>query len=83
MTRTALITGGVTGIGAATAKLLKASGYNVVANFFGNDSDADIFHGETGIPVRSWDVSDFDATQKAVAAVEEERGPIHILVRNA
>jgi acetoacetyl-CoA reductase len=83
MTRTALITGGVTGIGAATARLLKASGYNVVANFFGNDSDADIFHGETGIPVRGWDVSDFDATQKAVAAVEKELGPIDILVNNA
>lgn len=83
MARTALITGGVTGIGAATAKLLKASGYNVVANFFGNDADADTFHGETGIPVRSWDVSNFDATQKAVSAVEKEFGAVEILINNA
>ncbi len=83
MTRTALITGGVSGIGAATAKLLKASGYNVVANFFGNDADADAFHGETGIPVRGWDVSNFDATQKAVAAVEKDFGAVDILVNNA
>ncbi|HEY0266629.1 MAG TPA: acetoacetyl-CoA reductase [Rhizomicrobium sp.] len=83
MTRTALITGGVSGIGAATAKLLKASGYNVVANFFGNDAEADVFHGETGIPVRNWDVSDFDATQKAVGAVEKDFGAVEILVNNA
>jgi acetoacetyl-CoA reductase len=83
MARTALITGGVTGIGAATAKLLKASGYNVVANFFGNDADADAFHGETGIPVRAWDVSDFDATQKAAASVEKDFGAIEVLVNNA
>ena len=83
MTKTALITGGVTGIGAATVKLLKASGYNVVANFFGNDADADAFHGETGIPVRGWDVSDFDATQKAVASVETDFGAIEVLVNNA
>lgn len=40
MTRVALITGGVSGIGAATARLLKSSGYTVVANYFGNDGDA-------------------------------------------
>lgn len=81
--RTALITGGVTGIGAATAKLFKASGYNVVANFFGNDADADSFHNETGIPVRGWDVSDFQATQTAVSALEKDFGAVDILVNNA
>lgn len=35
-----LMTGGVSGIGAATAKLLKASGYTVVANCFGNEDGA-------------------------------------------
>lgn len=83
MARTALITGGVTGIGAATAKLLKASGYNVVVNFFGNEADADTFHGETGIPIRAWDVSDFDATQKAVALAEKDFGAVDVLVNNA
>ena len=32
MTRTAIVTGAVTGIGAATAKMLKTAGYAVVAN---------------------------------------------------
>ena len=30
--------GGVSGIGAATAELLKSSGYTVIANYFGNDA---------------------------------------------
>ena len=83
MSRIALITGGVTGIGAATAALLKNSGYTVVANYFGNDTDAEAFHSETGIPVRAWDVADFHASQKGVAAVAQDIGPIDILVNNA
>jgi acetoacetyl-CoA reductase len=83
MGRTALITGGVSGIGAATAKLLKSSGYSVVVNYFGNDADAKTFHSETKIPVRSWDVADFEASQKGVKTIVEEMGPIEILVNNA
>jgi acetoacetyl-CoA reductase len=83
MNRTALVSGGIAGIGAATAKLLKASGYNVIANFSNNQTEADLFHGSTGIPVRRWDVADFDATQSAVAAVAREFGPIDILINNA
>ena len=69
MGRPSLIIGGVTGIGAATAKLLKAEGRNVVAIFFGNMKGANKFYGETGIALREWDVADFDATQKAVKEV--------------
>ena len=83
MTRTALITGGVSGIGAATAKLLKSSGYTVVTNYFGNDAEAANFHRDTGIPIRNWNVADFDATQTNIAAIVKEFGPIDILINDA
>lgn len=83
MSRIALVTGGVTGIGAATAKQLKAAGYTVVAGQFGLDAEAAAFKAETGIPVYTWDVADFDATQKAIAQITQEVGPIDILINNA
>ncbi len=83
MARLALVTGGVSGIGAAISKLLKASGYRVVANYFGNEADAQAFHAETEIPVRAFDVADFDATQAGIAAIVAEFGPVEVLVNNA
>jgi acetoacetyl-CoA reductase len=83
MTRTALVTGAVTGIGAATAKKLKAAGYAVVGNHFGMAAEARAFQDETGIPVREFDVADFAATQDAIAAIVAEFGPVEVLVNNA
>jgi acetoacetyl-CoA reductase len=83
MARIALVSGGVSGIGAATATLLKASGYTVIANYFGNDAEAEAFHRDTQIPIRNWTVADFEATQKGVAAIAQEFGPIDVLVNNA
>ncbi|MQT11794.1 acetoacetyl-CoA reductase [Segnochrobactrum spirostomi] len=83
MARLALVTGGVSGIGAAISKLLKASGYRVVANYFGNEADAQAFHAETEIPVRTFDVADFEATQTGIAAIVAEFGPVEVLVNNA
>ena len=83
MQRVALITGGVSGIGAVTAKLLKQKGYAVAVNYFGNDEDAKSFAQETGIPVYSWNVADLAASQAGVAKVVADVGPVDILVNNA
>jgi|TARA_Y100000294_G_scaffold58043_1_gene54889 acetyl-CoA C-acetyltransferase len=63
MARVALVTGGTRGIGAASSTALKAAGYNVAATYGGNDTAANTFKEETGIPVYKWDVSDFAACQ--------------------
>jgi 3-oxoacyl-[acyl-carrier protein] reductase len=39
--RTALVTGGSRGVGAATSKLLAARGANVIINYFSNKEAAD------------------------------------------
>jgi len=81
--RVALVTGGTRGIGAAISVALKDAGYKVAATYAGNDERAQAFHGQTGIAVFKWDVSDFAACQAGVAAVEAELGPIEVLVNNA
>jgi len=83
MTRIALVTGGVSGIGAATCKALLAAGCKVAANYFGNGDVAAAFNKETGIPVYEWDVADFDACQQGAALVVRELGAVDILVNNA
>ncbi|MFC0146606.1 acetoacetyl-CoA reductase [Sphingobium scionense] len=83
MARIALVTGGVSGIGAATARLLKEKGYLVAVNYYGNDEEADQFVKDTSIPAYSWNVADFTASQEGVAKVVADIGPIDILVNNA
>ena len=83
MSRVALVTGGTRGIGAAVCKALKAEGYNVIANYGGNDEAANAFSTETGIPVYKWDVGDYDACVEGLAKVEAEVGPVDVLVNNA
>jgi acetoacetyl-CoA reductase len=83
MPRTALVTGGTRGIGAAISIALKKAGYNVAASYAGNDDAAAKFKAETGIAVYKWDVSDYDACVAGVAKVEAEVGPVDVLVNNA
>ena len=83
MTRTAIVTGGTRGIGAAISVGLRDAGYTVAANYAGNDEAAAAFKAETGIAVFKWNVGDFDACAAGVAAVEEALGPVDTLVNNA
>ena len=83
MGRVALVTGGTRGIGAACSKALKDAGYTVAASYAGNDDAANAFKAENGIPVFKWDVGDYSACEKGVAAVEAEVGPVEVLVNNA
>ncbi len=83
MGRVALITGGTRGIGAPTCKALKNAGYNVAANYHGNDEAAKAFSDETKIPVFKWDVGDYVACEQGVVNVENEVGPIEVLINNA
>jgi acetoacetyl-CoA reductase len=83
MPRVALVTGGSRGIGAAISIALKDAGYNVAANYAGNDEAAAKFKSETGIPVHKWSVADYDACKDGIAKVEADLGPVDVLVNNA
>ena len=83
MARTAIVTGGTRGIGAAISIALKNAGYTVAANYAGNDEAAQKFKAETGIPVYKWSVADYDSCVAGIAQVEADHGPVDVLVNNA
>jgi acetoacetyl-CoA reductase len=83
MTRTAIVTGGTRGIGAAISVALRDAGYKVAANYAGNDEAAAAFKTETGIPVYKWSVADYEACAEGLKQVEADLGPIDVLVNNA
>ncbi len=84
MSKIALVTGGTRGIGAGISVALKQAGYKVAANYNSDSKTAEKFHEETGIPVFSWDVSDYESCEKGVAEVcEKMGGSIDVLVNNA
>jgi acetoacetyl-CoA reductase len=83
MARTAIVTGGSRGIGAAISIALKNAGYNVAANYAGNDEAAAKFTAETGIKTYKWSVADYDACAAGIAQVVADLGPVGVLVNNA
>ena len=83
MDRTAIVTGGTRGIGAAISLALKEKGFRVAATYAGNDDRARKFTDETGIAAFKWDVADFPACQDGVKQVESALGPVEVLVNNA
>lgn len=83
MARVALVTGGSRGIGAAISKALKEQGCTVAATYAGNDEAAAKFTEETGIKTYKWNVADYDESKAGIEKVEQEVGPIDIVVANA
>ena len=83
MNRVALVTGGTRGIGEEVSVALQEAGYNVVANYAGNDEKAREFSERTGIPVYKFDVGNFEDCKENIAKIENEFGPIEVLINNA
>ncbi len=83
MARTALVTGGSRGIGAAISVALRDAGYKVAATYAGNDEAAATFTQQTGIKTFKWNVADYDACAAGIGKVEADLGPIDVLVNNA
>ena len=82
--RSALVTGGTRGIGAAISIELKQQGMKVAANYAGNDERAQEFSQSTGIPVYKFDVSDYEQCRQGVQRLcEDLGGPVEVLVNNA
>ncbi|MEQ9436750.1 acetoacetyl-CoA reductase [Hyphomonas sp.] len=83
MTKTVLVTGGTRGIGRAISETMKAKGYNVAANYGGNEEAAKAFEQETGIGTYRFDVADYEAVGKGIAAIEADLGPVDVVINNA
>jgi len=80
--RTALVTGGASGIGAATCRRLAAEGARVAVTDV-NLEGARELAGEVAGGAYELDVRSTESVRAAVAAAEEELGPIDVLVNNA
>jgi acetoacetyl-CoA reductase len=83
MARVAVVTGGTRGIGKAISVGLKNAGYKVAASYHGNDTAAQAFTKETGIPTFKFDVADYGQCEAAVKKIVAELGPVDVLVNNA
>ena len=86
--KTAIVTGGSRGIGAAIARKFASLGANVAVLYAGNAQAAEEVCAacrESGVTARAYrcDVSSFEETKATVAAVKTDFGGIHILVNNA
>ena len=87
--KTAIVTGGSRGIGAAVAKKLASMGADVAVIYAGNEAAAqgvcEACARDYGVTARAYrcDVADFDAVKQTVRAIRADFGGYHILVNNA
>src|SRR6185437_962306 len=83
MARVAVVTGGTRGIGRAVSVALKDAACKVAAIYAGNDEAARRFTQETGIATYKFDVADYRSCEAGIRRIEQELGPVGILINNA
>jgi 3-oxoacyl-[acyl-carrier protein] reductase len=76
-TRTVLVTGGSRGIGLGCARAFAAAGHRVAVTSSSTPVD------EAGLLTVKCDVTDPDQVEAAVSQVEDQLGPVEVLVANA
>lgn len=83
--RSALVTGGSRGIGAAISRELNACGATVAVNYRSDHAAAEAVVGELGDGASAWaaDVADLASVETMVAGVTERYGGLDVLVVNA
>jgi 3-oxoacyl-[acyl-carrier protein] reductase len=86
--RVALVTGASKGIGQAICVELAMSGYRIVVNYRSDEKGAAdtlemVREAGSGGQIIQFDVTDFDATQRAVADILKEHGAVDALINNA
>ena len=87
--KTAIVTGGSRGIGAAIVREFASRGANVAVIYAGNAEAAEVVceacRAEFGVQAKAYrcDVASFEETKETVAAIKADFGTAHILVNNA
>jgi len=88
MSRVAVVTGGMGGLGEAICMKLSIMGYQVVATYSPGNTKHSAWladmkqhgHDFRAVPV---DVADYESCQKAIAQITKDLGPVDVLVNNA
>ena len=87
--KTAIVTGGSRGIGAAIVSKLVSMGANIAVIYAGNQTAAEAVcekcRKDHGVEAKLYqcNVASFEETKAAVAAIKADFGTVHILVNNA
>ncbi len=85
--KTALVTGGAKGIGAAVCRALAKDGYNIALNFNTSEKEAGFLKNElsavTSLEIFKADVSDSEQVKKMFSEIENIFGGVDVLVNNA
>lgn len=80
--KVAVVTGGAQGIGAASALALQKAGFKPVILDIDQET-LDAAQEKTGFAAYRTDISDYASTEETIARVEDEQGPITVLLNNA